>query len=846
MAKKLFTLLVFAALLLPIGCKYDDTDLWNSVNDLDDRVGKLEVAVQKLNDNVQVLSDLMNGKLFIQSIEDKGNGVRVIHFINAAGAESTMEIRNGKDGADGKDGINGADGKDGQDGAPGKDGIDGKDGQDGAAPAFRINDQGNWEMSLDQGLTWTAVGQATGKDGDAFFTDAQTSADGKYAYLTLADGTVLTLEIYNQFGITFDIAKTVIQEGQSRTINFTVTGMTKDTDIEAFGKNGWEADVELNSNGRGTLAVTAPEKTGYGKVVVLLTDGGSKTIMRTLSFLAGTTKATTSSVEVPTAGATQTVSVETNLPFTVKIPEDAKDWVSLVQTSRAATATHTETFQIKVEPTETPSARTTTLSLESEDGTVLETVLVVQQPVSFDAADLVFRVDPSNGAHYSKGVILPIYAISGAIIVDWGDGNATEIASITSSTRYPAHKYEDTSRQYNVVVKGVVTNLNGTSTSYIAGVTEIAQWGTGNAYTDVKITSDFITYLPEAKGTEFAKLKNVQFRNCKKLVNVSPKLFHGCTKTTLTSVASLFEGCSSLPSLPSGLLDGLTGITSVSKMIYNCSSLTDVPEDLLKDVKNNCNIAYFFGGCNSLKTVPEGIFKSLTNVNSIGNLFENNTGIEDVPEGLFQPMKGTLTNVSYVFSGCTSLKRVPAKLFDGCTKANTVAYMFRNSGIEETPVGFFDFATVVTNFMDLFDGCKNLRKVGSGFLNNYKDGYTGTSKFSFISAFRYCESLTELPDQFASEATWSRVENFNSMFNGCKSLEKIPENFFKGLGTGLYNNKPFKFSNLNSLFWGCDKLTSLPIDVLFNSPSGLLCTSYILRLQIAHLQNPELHTHRRR
>ena len=185
-------------------------------------------------------------------------------------------------------------------------------------------------MSLDQGLTWTAVGQATGKDGDAFFTDAQTSADGKYAYLTLADGTVLTLEIYNQFGITFDIAKTVIQEGQSRTINFTVTGMTKDTQIEVIGKNGWEADAELGSNGKGTMTVQAPDNTGYGKVIVLLSDGGSKTIMRTLSFLAGTTKASTSSVEVPTEGATQTLSVETNLPFTVKIADDAKDWVSLV------------------------------------------------------------------------------------------------------------------------------------------------------------------------------------------------------------------------------------------------------------------------------------------------------------------------------------------------------------------------------------------------------------------------------------------------------------------------------------------------------------------------------------
>ncbi len=931
MAKKLFTLLVFAALLLPIGCKYDDTDLWNSVNDLDDRVGKLEVAVQKLNDNVQVLSDLMNGKLFIQSIEDKGNGVRVIHFINAAGAESTMEIRNGKDGADGKDGINGADGKDGQDGAPGKDGIDGKDGQDGApgkdgadgkdgkdgvdgqtpvvsvrqdsdgnwywtlngdfildkagnkirangidgkdgapgkdgvdgqdgkdgapgkdgvdgkdgqdgapgkdgvdgkdgqdaiAPAFRINDQGNWEMSLDQGLTWTAVGQATGKDGDAFFTDAQTSADGKYAYLTLADGTVLTLEIYNQFGITFDIAKTVIQEGQSRTINFTVTGMTKDTDIEAFGKNGWEADVELNSNGRGTLAVTAPEKTGYGKVVVLLTDGGSKTIMRTLSFLAGTTKATTSSVEVPTAGATQTVSVETNLPFTVKIPEDAKDWVSLVQTSRAATATHTETFQIKVEPTETPSARTTTLSLESEDGTVLETVLVVQQPVSFDAADLVFRVDPSNGAHYSKGVILPIYAISGAIIVDWGDGNATEIASMSSSsTRNPSHKYDDVTRQYNVVVKGKVTTLQGTSSSTIAGVTEIAQWGTGNAYTKITINSSKITYLPEAKGSEFAAVTQFSFKGNANLVSVSPKLFHGCT-TKLTNLSSLFENCNELPSIPSGLFDGLTGVTNISKMFAGCYMLSEVPEGLFKDTRNVTNIGYLFQNCRTLKTVPAGLFDSMTKSTTLQYVFSNCYELEELPEGLFQPMKNTVTHLNYVFEGCTALKTLPAKLFDGFTKVQSLQYMFRNSGIEELPAGFFDFATVVTNFQNVFDGCKSLRTVATGFVNNFKGGYTGTSTFGLNAFFRYCENLTVVPEHLFNEETWKRIDNMVSFMQDCKSLENIPADFFKGLGNGVKNNAPIKISNFNSSFSNCGKLKSLPFEALLNSPGALQSTGF--------------------
>lgn len=41
MARKFLSFLVFVLLLTPLGCSYDDSDLWNEVNDLDDRVGKL-------------------------------------------------------------------------------------------------------------------------------------------------------------------------------------------------------------------------------------------------------------------------------------------------------------------------------------------------------------------------------------------------------------------------------------------------------------------------------------------------------------------------------------------------------------------------------------------------------------------------------------------------------------------------------------------------------------------------------------------------------------------------------------------------------------------------------------
>lgn len=107
-----------------------------------------------------------------------------------------------------------------------------------------------------------------------------------------------------------------------------------------------------------------------------------------------------------------------------------------------------------------PSPRSGLIYLKSDKGAVLETVLIVQTPVTFDATDLVFRVDPSQSLN-TKGVILPIYAISGTITIDWGDGTEPqEITTMTTTaTRYPSHIYSDKNRQYNVVVKGKVTNI---------------------------------------------------------------------------------------------------------------------------------------------------------------------------------------------------------------------------------------------------------------------------------------------------------------------------------------------------------------------------------------------------
>lgn len=780
MKRKFYSLLMIGAMLLPTACSYDDTDVWNAVNDLDNRVDNLEQIVAQLNNDVSTLHKLMQGKLFITSVENMGNGVHKVNFISDTGESSYLEIRDGKDGAngaqgpqgdkgdkgdtgatgpqgpqgdkgdkgdkgdtgapgkDGKDGVtpvvslkqdsdgnwywtingeylldangqkvraNGTDGATGPQGpqgdkgdtgatgaagADGKDGVDGKDGKNGIAPAFRI-ENGMWYVSLDRGLTWTELGVAQGADGDSFFKDACQSEDGTLAYLTLADGTVLTLPIYRQFDIAFDIQKALVHEGQTKDIAFTITGMTKNTTVEALGKKGWDADAVVNADGTGVLTVSAPVTTGPGKVIVLVSDGAKTTIMRTLSFVSGQVLSSTQAVDAVEGEKAYNVEVRTNVDFTVNVPAEAA-WVKVINGRDGEL--RTETFQISVERNDSPEAREALLTLEN-NGTVVETIRVVQDGQSLDSKELVFRVDPAKG-DAKTGVCLPLsYVTKGSsVFVDWGDGSDVQELKASSATstslvtadRYPKHVYADQSRQYTVRIWGGLTQISGTSASYTKGIVGIVQWGTGLPYTSINFTNNNdIVYLPGVVANEFANVTNMQFRYLKGLKAISPNLFKGAAK--LTSINSTFQ---------------------------------------------------------------------------------------------------------------------------------------YDEELEEIPVNMFIDCPLIANFQNAFDGCKKLRNAPT-FMHITK------TTTSILAMFRNCESLVELPDQMFPETFLNKVTNFNSFFMNCKSLTRVPDTFFKGLGetVNASTGKPAAaFSNMNMVFSGCENLESVNMEQLFNTPSGLQTYSF--------------------
>ena len=230
--KKLSLLLLTLTVCFFTACH---KDIWAELENLDQRVTKLEELCKEMNTNItslQTIVSVLQSNDFITGIvEIKKNGEVIGYTItfgkhdpitiyhgqdgkdgqNGAdgkdgqdGSSSTPVIgvakdtdgvyywtlngewllddngnklpvsgTNGKDGQNGSNGQDGTDGKDGQDGTDGKDGQDGTDGKDGVTPQLKIED-GYWYISYDNGATWTQLGKATGEDGK----DGQNGSNG--------------------------------------------------------------------------------------------------------------------------------------------------------------------------------------------------------------------------------------------------------------------------------------------------------------------------------------------------------------------------------------------------------------------------------------------------------------------------------------------------------------------------------------------------------------------------------------------------------------------------------------------------------------------------------------------
>ena len=803
---------MFCGLLL-FGCsdKYDDSALRNDLNDLENRVTKLEELCKQMNTNIsslQKIVEALQDNLSISKVEQISDGY-IIHFSDG----STATIKNGKNsedapiigvkkdtdgiyywtldgewltdekgnkvkaqGTDGKDGVDGEDGNDGVDGEDGVDGTNGKDGKDGITPQLKI-ENGRWMLSMDNGKTWTDIGQATGADGKdgedgEDGTDGEDGVDGKdgtngifksvredddNVYFTLEDDSVITIpkSDNSKFAIAFDTTDiAILNGGESKTISYTITDATENTVVKAIAQDGWKVKVNATSTDKGTITITAPNPIVESEILVFANDGSYRTVMVSLNCMQGQINIADNSIDATPAGGTQEIKLTTNLDYTVEIPDNAKSWLSLAPETRAM---REDTIVFEVTANE-GIQRYATVALKDEQGNILQTIIFRQLGMCTE-----IHVE-------TKGELENELAD-----YDYANIESLKITGVLNDVDF-------------LFIYRMMPNLKNL---------DIAE---------VNITALPTQAFYNSKNVEHLILPNT-------LITIGEEMFYQSDlrsvviPTNVTTVGySAFKRCSSLTTVT---FEKESQLKTIGGDYYygafsDCTALTSI--EIPASVETIGNTA--FSDCSSLATVT---FEKGSRLKTIGNnayyrctsltSIEIPASVETIEKKAFMHCSSLAT---VTFEKGSQLKTIAGDSYDGafsdCTALTSIEIPASVETIEATAFKRCSKLATVT-----FEKGSQLKTIGGGYSSS---SHFGTYS-DYYGAFSDCSSLTSIEIPASVETIEATA------FSDCSKLATVT--FEKGsqlkiIGGGYSSSSHFgTYSDYYGAFSDCSSLTSIEI-----------------------------------
>ena len=745
-------------------------------------------ALQRLcnetNTNLSALQTIvtaLQNNDYITSVDPLTENGKVVGYTIKFAKSNPIVIYNGKDGADGVDGntpvigvkkdtdgiyywtLDGewltdekgnkvkAQGTDGKDGVDGEDGTNGKD---GITPQLKI-ENGRWMLSMDNGKTWTDIGQATGADG----TDGEDGVDGKdgtngifksvtedndNVYFTLEDDSVITIpkSDNSKFAIAFDTTDiAILNGGESKTISYTITDATKNTVVKAIAQDGWKVKVDATSTDKGTITITAPNPIVESEILVFANDGSYRTVMVSLNCMQGQINIADNSINATSAGGTQEIKLTTNLDYTIEIPEDAQSWLSLAPETRAL---REDTIVFEVTANE-GMQRYTTVALKDEQGKILQTI-IFRQLGTCTEVHVETKGELENelaGYDYANIESLKI------------TGVLNDVDFLFIYRMMPNLKNLDIA-EVNITALPIQAFYKSTNVENLILPNTLITIGEEMFY-----QSKLKTVVIPANATTIG---NSAFEQCASLISIDipanvetigTAVFWGCS--SLTTVT--FEKGSQLKTIgggsySSGAFSDCTALTSIeipasvetieAAAFKDCSSLTsiEIPASV-ETIK-----ASAFKGCSSLATVT----------------FENGSQLKTIEGGY--PSSGT-------FADCTALtsieipasvETIEAAAFKGCSSLATVTF---EKGSQLKTIGGGG-----SSYYGAFGQLKNLMTVDMSACTQVKT--IGESAFDGDSELRLFKIGTETPPTCGRDA-FSGINPYSVLKvpSGCADIYKV-------------------------------------------------------------------------
>ncbi len=375
---------ILAGMVVPLlvlgACSYDDSSIKERVTNLEEDVARLQQTVSTLNSTVEglgtIVTELQKGD-YITAISEVKDGDDVIGYTITFSSDKTITIYNGEDGTTpavsvkkDEDGVyywtvNGewltADGA--------------KVPATGAAPQLRVAD-GVWQVSTDGGSTWTNV-EVSGYSGVIF--QSVEVGDSSVTF-TLADGTTFSVPKLGAFGLVFPATTFNYNADSTFTVSYTLTGGDASSKVLVFAQSGVSGKVTKASDTSGSIAVEFTDSTYAGDMVVLASNGKGQKDFEILSFQGLVFRVESVDFVSTATGGDISFGVSSNVEYTVNIPDDAKSWLSLVETKVEAVSS---TVTLSVAENLFKHVRSAVVTLTDVSGAVLQSVTVAQTGANY-------------------------------------------------------------------------------------------------------------------------------------------------------------------------------------------------------------------------------------------------------------------------------------------------------------------------------------------------------------------------------------------------------------------------------------------------------------------------------
>ena len=223
---------------------------------------------------------------------------------------------------------------------------------------------------------------------------------------------------------------------------------------------------------------------------------------------------------------------------------------------------------------------------------------------------------------------------------------------------------------------------------------------------------------------------------------------------------------------------------SLYELFEDCNNVTQI-EGLEKfDTSKVTNMSYMFYNCKSLKKLDVSGFDT-SKVTDMHNMFSYCSNLKELDVSGFDTSK--VTDMNGMFNGCRALTELDIRNFD-TSKVTDMNWMFNGCrALTELDIRNFD-TSQVTNMEKMFYRCSKLTKLD---LRNFDTSNVTTMREMF-------DRCTDLEKLDISCFNTENVESMSWMFSRCNSLKKLNlGNFY--LSDGVYISHMFFRDNLTDI-----------------------------------------------